>query len=125
MVFYRIDMNTLPFNSNAARDQLRSGVNYDEGRKLRLKLKEHAKAYYVSNHTSSQYVDFMNEHECTFSVNGNQSTNHPYYWSLFTVASQHVMGDCVEECFDVAMKCIEAGLSWYGGKLPAPTRKSE
>ena len=86
------------------REKLKSFVVYEEGEKIRKALHEKAKAEYKPKYPS-EYLEFMNANSCTFNVNHAQSENHPYYFTLFTVKSQRVMGDCVEECLD---KAIEA-----------------
>ena len=88
----------------AIRNRLREFVSFEEGEKARKALKEYAEAHYSPQHTPSEYLAFMNEHECSFKVIHPQSENFPYYWGLFTVKSQHVHGDCIEECLDKAME---------------------
>jgi hypothetical protein len=84
------------------KQELSKCVTYERGDVLRNELKLIAKTYKKLN-TDSDYLSFMNEHECTFSEVGKQSENSPYYWCLFTVKSQHVYGDCIEECLDKAI----------------------
>ena len=55
---------------------------------------------YVPKHAPSVYFGYMNRHACSFGRNHPQSQNHPYVWTMFSVPSQHVMGDCIEECLD-------------------------
>ena len=84
------------------REQLREFMPYEEGEKIRQQLKEMAEANYVPQHPR-RYLEFMNKHACSFTVNHPQSQNHPFYWCMFSVKSQHVHGDCVEECLDKAI----------------------
>jgi len=86
------------------RDKLREFVLYEEGERIRKLLHEKAKREYKSKHTLEEYFKFMNENACSFNVNHPQSQNHPWFFCLFTVKSQHVYGDCVEECLNRAMK---------------------
>jgi hypothetical protein len=86
------------------RKRLRSFVSYDLGRSLRKALKIHASKHYLPEHSSSEYLEFMNQNACDFTVNHPQADNHPFYWLLFSVPSQHVSADCIEECLDKAMK---------------------
>jgi len=88
----------------ALRAKLADFVEYDTGKDIRNKIHEFAKENYNPVH-SSKYFEFMNDNECSFDVNHAQSENHPYYFTLFTVKSQHVMGDCIEECLDKAISC--------------------
>jgi hypothetical protein len=85
------------------RDKLRHHLDYDQSKEIRNKLKSYAEQTYKPLHTDGAYLLFMNTNECSFSINGMQSTNHPYYWCLFSVKSQHVYGDCIEECLDNAI----------------------
>lgn len=79
-------------------------VSYAEGEEIRSSLKKHADEHYVRQHTAEEYMTFINGNACTFHIQHAQSQNFPYFWGMFTVISQHVYGDCVEECLDKAMK---------------------
>jgi hypothetical protein len=84
------------------RDKLVGFLPYDECKEIRAKIHAYAKANYNPTH-QDKYLAFMNDNECSFDVNHPQCENRPYYFTLFTVKSQHVMGDCVEECLDKAI----------------------
>jgi hypothetical protein len=88
---------------NILREKLKEFISYDKGKAIREKLHRFAKKNYVPKHSPSEYLKFMNANECDFTINHPQSVNHPWYFCLFTVVSQHVYGDCVEECLDNAM----------------------
>lgn len=90
-------------NVEIIRNELKEFVSYSHGKKLRKRLKLIASLEYESLHTNKEYMTFLNENPCTFTMNGYQNTSHPYYWKMFCVESQHVMGDCIEECLDKAM----------------------
>ena len=79
-------------------------INYHEGKRIRAEQHVEAKLNYRPKHGSERYLKFMNDNTCKFSINHPQSINHPTYFCLFTVKSQHVYGDCVEECLDKAME---------------------
>lgn len=83
-------------------------VTYEDGKKLRAELHSIALREYQPRHTANEYLAFMNRHVPTFDLCGTQSTNHPWYMSMFTIISQHVYGDCVEECLDTAMENVNA-----------------
>ena len=85
------------------RNRLREFVSFEEGKKLRDALEEHAKANYKPQHDCSEYLLFMNEHTCDFDREHPQNENSPYVWRLFTIKNQFVFGDCIEECLDNAM----------------------
>jgi hypothetical protein len=89
-------------NIDAIRKQLSNFVSYEDGQKLRQQLEEHSRNTYIPRHPD-KYLQFMNKYECCFKRNPAQSQNHPYVWTMFSVPSQHVMGDCTEECLDKAM----------------------
>ena len=89
---------------DALRAKLMDFLPYDKGEEIRAKIHGYSKANYKPIH-KSKYLEFMNDNECTFDINHPQCENHPYYFTLFTVKSQHVMGDCVEECLDKAISC--------------------
>ena len=85
------------------RSELMNFIDYDEGKRIRKELHEEAKNTYIPKHTSDHYMSFMNSNPCTFVVCHAQSENHPWYYSLFTVSSQWVYGDVIEECLDNAI----------------------
>ena len=85
------------------RERLRKDISYEEGNKIRSDLHEYAKLTYKAKH-SEKYMKFMNNNACKFTVNGAQERNYPFFFTLFTCASQHVFGDCVEECLDKAIE---------------------
>lgn len=86
------------------RVKLREFIDYDEGEIIRNSLHEKAKSEYNPKYPD-KYISFMNENACSFDVNHPQCVNSPYYFTMFSVVSQHVMGDCVEECLDKAIEC--------------------
>lgn len=85
------------------RKELSGFIEHEKGNKLRNELHTIAMNTYQPRNSSNMYLDFMNNNECSFSVNGSQSINHPYYFTMFSIVSQHVMGDCIEECLDKAL----------------------
>jgi len=91
------------------RDKLREFIPAEEGAAIRSMLESYAAKNYVPKHAPSVYLNYMNGHTCSFDRNGSQCVNHPYVWTMFSVPSQHVMGDCIEECFDKAL--FKAGWS--------------
>ena len=85
------------------RDKLKVFIEYSEALKIRKLLHEEAKNNYIPKY-KDEYLLFMNNNECNFKINHPQEVNFPYYFTLFTIKSQHVMGDCIEECFDKAIE---------------------
>jgi hypothetical protein len=86
------------------RKALQSHVTSENGTEMRNFIHEWAKDNYIRKNTLSEYLRFMNDHNCTFEKVHPQSTNFPYYFSLFSVVSQSVYGDCIEECLDKAIE---------------------
>ena len=85
------------------REQLKQHVVYQKGLDIRKQLKQYAELYYTPKHSPDVYMRYLRDNECSFRIAGAQSTNHPYYWEMFSIPSQHVYGDCIEECFDNAI----------------------
>ncbi len=75
-----------------------------KSKKKRKALKRRATKGYKALHKPSEYLKFMNQYECTLTRLYKGGIDHPYCWGLFTVKSQQITGDCVEECLDIAMK---------------------
>lgn len=85
------------------RENLKAFISYEEGKQIRKQLHEIAKKEYEPKHLLDKYLLFMNNNECTFTIQYPQSQNCPWYFGLFTIVSQHVYGDCIEECLDKAI----------------------
>lgn len=85
------------------RAKLREFVSSEEGQALRLRLENIARKHYVHNNYVEDYLKYMNDNPCSFERNHAQASNFPYVWTMFSVPSQHVMGDCIEECLDKAI----------------------
>ncbi len=97
-----------PQDIEAIRNRLREFVTPGEGRELRLKLNDYACKHYKPKHSAEEHVSFMYRNEVSFEVNGWQSQNHPYYYSLFSVVTQHVLADSMTEALDKAIDIEEA-----------------
>jgi hypothetical protein len=87
----------------ALREQLKSFLPHEDAEKVRAKIKQLAEQKYVAQYPAFSHMQFLNRHESSFTVNHAQSVNHPYYWTMFSVISQHVQGDTIEECIDQAL----------------------
>lgn len=94
--------------SEDSRKLLKEFIDYNAGKIIREDLHQEAKINYVPRH-SDRYLEFMNVHECSFKKNHPQEVNSPYFFTLFTVVSQHVRGDTIEECLDKAIDCLDIG----------------
>lgn len=88
---------------DSIRNILGDFVSADKGETLREELALIASVNYIPAYDCDSYMRYMNKHECSFNKNHPQSTNHPYVWTMFSVPSQHIMGDCIEECLDKAI----------------------
>ena len=89
------------------RASLRKFLTPDEGDEIRQALHRIALQTYKPKREPQAYMDFMEWNECSFEVCHPQSENHPWYMEMFSVASQHVQGDCLAECLDKAMDIAE------------------
>lgn len=70
------------------------------GQSLRSELHNLARMTYVPKHKPEEYVEWMQRAMPHFEKCSNQSTNHPFFMQMFTVISQHVYGNTIEECLD-------------------------
>ena len=50
-----------------------------------------------------EYLRWMNTHLPTFIDNTRNSPNNGFRLGMFTIVSQHVYGNSVEECIDIAI----------------------
>lgn len=67
---------------------------------------QHAEAllHYKPQHTDAEYIDFLEKEEhVSLRISTSPIVNFPKYFTLFTISSQHVQGDCIRECFDNMM----------------------
>jgi len=104
----RIDLfRTLP--TRQLRTRLGVFVLFDEGKAIRLELNRRAMESYERQNDLETYFEFMNRHTVQFEINGFQCQNFPYYYTMFSVISQHVRGDCTEECLDIAIEWEKQG----------------
>lgn len=85
------------------RNKLKEFVLYEDGERLRKLLNENAINNYKQKHNDADYIDFMERHEVTFRINHPQSQNHPYYYTMFSCKTQHIMGDSIREVMDKAL----------------------
>ena len=91
------------------RDKLKDSVEYKEGKRIRAELNKYALENYAPKHLASEYLKFLNNNECSFKINHPQASNLPYYWTMFSIISQDVRGDCIEECLDNALELERKG----------------
>jgi hypothetical protein len=92
-------------NAQSIRAQLADTfVTSEAGSRLRKQLAMMAEENYVAQHAPQEYLAFLGRHEGKFKRVGPQETNFPYVWQFFSCVSQHVYGDCIEECLDKAME---------------------
>ncbi len=85
------------------RKQLQQFISYEEGEKLRNQLHDFALKNYKSKYTSDKQIEFLDRHSPSFTINHPQETNFPYYFTMFTVLTQHIQGDCVSELLDIGI----------------------
>jgi hypothetical protein len=65
------------------------------------------KEKYTPKHKPQEYIDFMNKNICSFKACNNSAYKEPKRLKMFSIVSQHVRGNCVEECLDGAMEKVE------------------
>lgn len=108
----------------AIRAELSAFVSKETGTRLRQELARIAKEAYVPQHSPQAYLEFLNRHAGHFERMGPQASNFPYVWGFFSVVSQHVYGDCIEECLDqaIAREKTPAVENWKGEGGPADER---
>jgi hypothetical protein len=88
----------------AIRTRLKSFHSFELGSAFRKRLHAYAIVDYQPLHSDQEYLAWIAENLPSFRKCGDQDCNHPYYLEMFSVASQHVHGDTVQQCLDVAMR---------------------
>lgn len=89
---------------NEIRATLREFVLYDVGESLRAELRSLALKHYVPKHSNDEYMQWICKNLPSFRECGAQDRNSPWVFEMFTVVSQHVYGDCIQECLDNGME---------------------
>jgi pimeloyl-CoA synthetase len=97
-------------NIEALRKELIEFIDYDKGKEVRKTIRDYQIKTYKQKYTDSDHMDFIkrNANGLSIKVQHPQSGNHPYYYGLFTIITQHIMADTVEELYDKAIE-IEKG----------------
>lgn len=93
-------------NADQLRKLLGRGIGtykYEEGVAIRARLHFIGRMNYNRQHLPKDYLEFLARNECKFDRLHAQDQR-PHVWCLFTVVSQHVYGDTVEEVLDKAME---------------------
>jgi len=85
------------------REELRSFVKYERGEFLREKIHQKALKKYKQRYSDREQLDFLERHQISIRINHPQSENHPYYYTMFSIITQHIMGDTVAELLDKAL----------------------
>lgn len=79
-------------------------IDYQEGVRLRAARAEKAGRRYRPLHTPEQYLEFIRSQLVHFLTRQlHPQADAPEAYGLFTLVSQHVRGDCLEELLDNAM----------------------
>ena len=86
------------------RDQIREFTTIKRGEAIRKLLNKYTRATYNHQHTPEEYMHWMNENDVSVERCHGQASHRPYFMCLFSVASQHVYGDSMEQCLDKAMR---------------------
>ena len=100
------DRVNLPEIINSMRRKLQEFTSYQEACEIREELHKLALKYYVPDNEAIVHLKSLNDNACTFEIAGPQDRNNPYYFRMFCTATQHIYGDCVEECLDNAIRCL-------------------
>jgi hypothetical protein len=85
------------------RARLRSFVTANKGQLLRDDLETIASRVYSPKHSAEEYMVWIARNLPSFRRNHPQEQNAPFVLCMFSVASQHVYGDSIQECLDKAM----------------------
>lgn len=88
---------------NELRKKLTEFIEYKEAVRIRNRIRLLAIDSYIPKYTDSEYIGFLKRHTVTTTVNHPQSTNHPHYYAMFSVCTQHIYADTIEELFDISL----------------------
>lgn len=84
-------------------------ASYEEDKNIREKIKEYAKEQYIPQHPKERYMNFIRKNLAAFSIEEvpPKSKGMPYVYRMFCIEAQYVMGNCLEECIDIAIAKIK------------------
>ncbi|MFB3056078.1 MAG: hypothetical protein ACE1ZQ_02810 [Ignavibacteriaceae bacterium] len=85
------------------RDQLTEFIPYDDGKEIRKQIRDWAILNYKQKYSDNHHMDFAKRNMISTEVVHPQSTNHPYYYQMFSVVTQHIYADTIEELYDNAI----------------------
>ena len=58
---------------------------------------------YKQKYTDAEHLGFIKRNRISTTVQHAQSTNHPYYYGMFSACTQHIIADTMEQLFDKAL----------------------
>lgn len=85
------------------RKKLKCFISYNDGIKIRKQIRDLAITNYQQKYTDSEHIGFLKRHTISTTVNHPQSLNNPYYYGMFSVCTQHIMADTIEQLLDKAI----------------------
>lgn len=85
------------------RSKLLNHVSVDDGIKIRKQLRGFSIRNYNQKYTDTEHLEFIKRNVISTDIHHPQSSNHPYYYGMFSVCTQHIMADSIEELFDSAI----------------------
>ena len=85
------------------RKKLESFQEYSVGLAIRAYIHEYQMENYKPKYSTDERINFLNRHKITLEENHPQSMNHPYFYTMFTEITQHIMGDTMCELLDKAI----------------------
>lgn len=92
------------------RQKLTEFVSYEEGVKIRKQIRAWAIENYKQKYTNDEHLGFIKRHRISTTVQHAQCTNHPYYYGMFSICTQHIMADTMEQLFDKALDIEKASV---------------
>ena len=94
---------------NEIRSILIEFVNYEEAELLKKELNFIAIDNYKQKYSSKEHISFLSRNESSIKKTHPQETNFPYYMQMFTVNTQHIYADSLEQLLDSGID-IEKGI---------------
>ena len=85
------------------RKKLNGFIEYDEAVIVRKQIRAWAISNYRQRYHNKAQMGFIKRHEISTEAVHPQSSNHLYYYQMFSVITQHIYADTIEELFDKAL----------------------
>lgn len=85
------------------RASLKEFMPYGEAKIIRKQLRDFGIKNYKQKYSDTEHMGFIKRHRISIETMHPQESNCLYYYKMFSVITQHIYADTIEELFDKAI----------------------